>query len=512
MPKLLGKNTLAKKPVIPYSQPKSLIDSEARYRRLFETAQDGILILDAQTGQIADVNPFLIDMLGYSYLELLGKKLWEIGFFKDVAASTAAFQNLQEKGYVRYHDLPLETKDGRAVNVEFVSNSYYVDGQKVIQCNIRDITERKRAETALQESEEKYRSLVNNVKLGIFRSSPGAKGKFLEVNPAMEEITGYSRRELLTMDVSCIYADPRQRAKFINKIGRSKGVLQLEFTLKKKDNSAIVVAVIDTLIRDNTGKLIYVDGILEDITEHKKMQANAIENETLKHLNSAKSDLLANVSHELRTPLSSIKGFIESLLETDVKWTKKQQLDFLQSADVEVDRLVILINDLLVMSKIDSGKIVLDSQNYSLKEILKSSVSVLSRITIKHNLRINLAPDLPPVFVDKVRITQVITNLVENATKFSAEGSQILIKARSNEGMVLISIEDKGIGMTQDVVANLFNRFYQAQQVVSGKTKGTGLGLAICKGIVEAHGGRIWVESQANKGSKFIFTVPLAKT
>lgn len=126
--------------------------SETRYRRLFETAQDGILILDAGTGQIADVNPFLIEMLGYSHEEFLGKKLWEIGAFKDIEASKATFLELQSKGYVRYNDLPLETKDGRPIAVEFVSNVYLVNHNKVIQCNIRDITERKLLAEALQKS------------------------------------------------------------------------------------------------------------------------------------------------------------------------------------------------------------------------------------------------------------------------------------------------------------------------------------------------------------------------
>jgi PAS domain S-box-containing protein len=126
--------------------------SETRYRRLFETAQDGILILDSETGRIADVNPFLIEMLGYTHEELLGKQLWEIGPFKNVKAAKAAFAELQSKGYVRHDDLPLETKDGRPIAVEFVSNVYLVNHHKVIQCNIRNITERKRIAEALQQA------------------------------------------------------------------------------------------------------------------------------------------------------------------------------------------------------------------------------------------------------------------------------------------------------------------------------------------------------------------------
>jgi diguanylate cyclase (GGDEF)-like protein/PAS domain S-box-containing protein len=129
---------------------EALKASETRYRRLFETSQDGILILDADTAQITDVNPFLIRMLGYSHKDFLQKKLWEVGLFKDIELSRSAFSELQEKGYVRFKDLPLETKDGRTIDVEFVSNVYLVNMKKVIQCNIRDITVQKRMEEKLK--------------------------------------------------------------------------------------------------------------------------------------------------------------------------------------------------------------------------------------------------------------------------------------------------------------------------------------------------------------------------
>ena len=151
-----NREELHKEPKISEVQRKKSEDlinaSEYRYRRLFEAAREGILILDAETGQIVDVNPFLIEMLGYSKEEFLGKKLWEIGFFKDVAASKQSFTELQSKKYLRYEDLPLERKDGKLINVEFVSLVYDVDNKKVIQCNIRDITDRKIVEEALAQA------------------------------------------------------------------------------------------------------------------------------------------------------------------------------------------------------------------------------------------------------------------------------------------------------------------------------------------------------------------------
>jgi len=162
---------------------------------------------------------------------------------------------------------------------------------------------------------------------------------------------------------------------------------------------------------------------LTDITEHKQTEAKLIEIQALKRINQVKSELLANVSHELRTPLASIKGFIETLIATDVKWSKKQQMEFLQAANMQTDRLTLLIRDLLDMSRIDSGKLNLDKHSYLVGEILDSVSGVLSVITEKHKLKIVKAPDLPPIQVDKVRIGQVITNIVENATKFSASGN-----------------------------------------------------------------------------------------
>ena len=159
---------------------EKLIASEVRYRRLFESAKDGILILDAESGVIKDVNPYLIEHLGYSHEQLIEKKIWEIGLFKDIAANQEKFCELQNKQYVRYENLPLETAAGKKINVEFVSNLYFVNKKKVIQCNIRDITERKEVEKALQESEERYHAIFDSSLDAILLTSPD--GRILDVN------------------------------------------------------------------------------------------------------------------------------------------------------------------------------------------------------------------------------------------------------------------------------------------------------------------------------------------
>jgi len=178
--------------------------SETRYRRLFETAQDGILILDAATGRITDANPFMVALLGYSRDEFLGKELWEIGLFKDKEASQVAFQELLKNGYIRYEALPLETKHGIRCEVEFISNVYRENAHQVIQCNIRDITERKRAEQAHRESEERFHVLVEGVKDHAVFMLDG-KGRVTSWNTGVKRVLGYDETDFVGKAFSSVF-------------------------------------------------------------------------------------------------------------------------------------------------------------------------------------------------------------------------------------------------------------------------------------------------------------------
>jgi PAS domain S-box-containing protein len=174
---------------------QTLKNSELRYRSLFETARDGILILDAETGSIIDVNPYLIDMLGYSREELVEKKLWEVAAFRAVEASRHPFQTLQGNEFVRYENVPLKTKDGRLVLVEFVSNVYQVGDEKIIQCNIRDISDRKRAEALLPAKEEDHGLLINNLPVGVIVHAPDTR--IVLCNPEASQFLGMSPAQIL---------------------------------------------------------------------------------------------------------------------------------------------------------------------------------------------------------------------------------------------------------------------------------------------------------------------------
>ena len=260
---------------------QSLRNSELRYRRLFETTQDGILILDAKTGAITDVNPHLIDMLGYSREEFIEKKLWEVGAFKDIEASKDAFEALQKNEYIRYENLPLKAKGGQLIQVEFVSNVYLVGDVKVIQCNIRDITEHKQLLAALQENERKYRTLVTQSPDGIFLVD--LSGDFLTVNKAACESLGFSEEEFRSMSIWDIVPEQylEQHRKRLTKILNGESLSEpAEYTVRGKDGKIHYIEVLSAPYYREKG-IIGFQGIARDITERKRAEEALRESESL---------------------------------------------------------------------------------------------------------------------------------------------------------------------------------------------------------------------------------------
>jgi PAS domain S-box-containing protein len=493
--------------------------SEEKYRTLYEAMAQGVIYQDA-SGEILSANPAAERILGVTRekiknVEVINSNV--VAIREDGSPCPAeehpSMQCLKTGKSVKDVVMGIRKKDESDFRWILVNAiPLFKPGEnKPYQTFVTfdEITKLKITEGKLRSSEAKYRSLVNNLKAGIFRSTMGDKGNFLEINEAMEQITGYSREELLAMDVCDLYADPGLRAERNAESVASKDTLVHEHQWRKRNGTIIDVRTIVSTVRDTQGIPLYVDGIIEDITERKRAFAQAFEVETLKKLNKAKTELLANVSHELRTPLASIKGNIESLIEKDVQWSPSQQIEFLKAADHEVDHLTLLIKGLLDMSRLESGKFNLNKTNCSFEQILESASERLRSIAEYHDLKMIIPPGFPILNVDKIKIGEVITNMVENATKFSPEGSPIIIKAGLESNHIIISVEDKGEGISREEIGKLFNRFYQAERVVSGKARGTGLGLAICKGIIEAHNGKIWVESEVGKGSIFTFSLPI---
>ncbi|MBK7456071.1 MAG: PAS domain S-box protein [Anaerolineales bacterium] len=295
---------------------QNLKDSELRYRRLFESAQDGILILDAKTGMIEDVNPYLIKMLGYSREEFVKKKLWEVGAFRDINASKEAFEALQENEFIRYDDLPLKTKDGRLIQVEFVSNVYLVGNEKVIQCNIRDITEQRRVTVALEANEKKYHDLVNQSPDGIFIIE--SSGKILTVNKVMSKELVYSEEEFFSMNIWDIIPQQylEQYRKRLTKILAGESFEEsAEYAVRGKDGKVHYVEVLST--PHYSGKnIIGFQGTARDITARKLAEEKI--RRQFEHLTALSAiDRVITANFDLKLSLAEILTHVTVELDVD---------------------------------------------------------------------------------------------------------------------------------------------------------------------------------------------------
>lgn len=246
---------------------EALRASELRYRRLFESAKDGILILDAETGMVADVNPFLIELLGFSREGFLGKKIWELGFFKDVVANQSRFTELQQQEYVRYDDKPLESADGRRIDVEFVSNVYRVNHHKVIHCNIRDITERRRVEKTLIMIMKAVESSSEAVGIS------DAQGRHFYQNRALSELFEYATAEELQAAGGgpAVVKDPEVARQMFENI-KSGNSWSGDLEMVTKSGRVFPAYERADAIKDEAGHLIGLIGIIADFTERKRME------------------------------------------------------------------------------------------------------------------------------------------------------------------------------------------------------------------------------------------------
>ncbi|MDO8482641.1 MAG: PAS domain-containing sensor histidine kinase [bacterium] len=362
---------------------EKLKESEIRYRRLFETAHDGILILNSETGQITDVNPFLEKLLGYSKSEFLNKKLWEVGVFKNMKASKEAFKILQTQGHLRYENLPLETKDGRSIDVEFVSNSYMAGNTLVIQCNVRDITERKRLE------------LVK------------------ETNRLFEE-------------------------------------------------------------------------------ERLKVES------------------IADAAHELRTSIAIIKGNVDLAMQGKGKNPKSPKSAF-RAINYEVKHLTSILSDLtLVTSKAWELKNRILFEKVNLRSLIGVVVSRCKALAYKKNISIT-SKNIPNITIlgDKGYLEKMLINLVKNSIIYGNKNGHTKILASQSKGFIAIDVIDDGIGVSNEDMPHLFERFYRADKYHTSGGNSIGLGLAIVKWIAEVHGGTVSVKQAKTKGSVFSVSLPI---
>ncbi|WP_066628365.1 PAS domain-containing hybrid sensor histidine kinase/response regulator [Labilibacter marinus] len=483
---------------------QSLHDSEDKYKILSETIFEGIFI--TKDGHCIEASEYGCEMLGYTREEIIGI------FSLDVIAEEhkeIALERLQNPS-----DSPIEVsmirKDGSKFQAQIRAKTQVKDGDNLRIVVIRDISDFKKSINRVVESEHKYRAIIENAADGILIGN--TKGEMIEINNGFCQMTGFSQEELLNKHISSIF-DPeslKERPLRFDLVNVGQNVI-IERDIVAKNGELIPIEMNSKRPAEE-----YYLAVVRDLRErHQAEEELKRRNEELElakekaeESDRLKSSFLANMSHEIRTPMNGIIGFAE-LLKT-ASLTPDQRQDYLNVILSSGQQLLNIINDVLEISKIETGQIKVESVPFDILSMLREIITFFTPVAERSNNKITLNTSKCNFAIlsgDPAKIQQVLTNLINNSLKFTESG-EVEIGVITYSSETQFYVRDTGIGIPDQYMHTIFDRFTQAQHDGVNKQKGTGLGLSICKKLVDIMNGSIWVESEVGKGSTFYFEVP----
>jgi PAS domain S-box-containing protein len=490
-------------------QQVALKATEAWYRGIIEAAPDGMLVIDAQ-GHILLTNPQLDQLFGYAAGELAGKPI------ETLVPQAIRGQHVGERnGFIAHGsarqmgsagaDLHGLRKDGSEFSVEIgLSRLPAIEGRGVCVCaSVRDITERRAMQAAVEASEAQLRSVLDSSPVAMLIEDGG--GRLVYANHQLETLFGCTKEAFSSGEHYWCDQDARQRFRAAIAEGN---VLNYEAGFRRGDGERLTL-LLSSISLTLGERPLRIEWYF-DISDRKQAEAEVLRaKEIAEDATRAKSDFLANMSHEIRTPMNAIIGMSHLALKTDLD---KKQRNYIEKVHRSAENLLGIINDILDFSKIEAGKMSIEQVPFRLEDVLDNFASMIGLKAEDKGLELLFAtaPDLPTALLgDPLRLGQVLINLGNNAAKFTETGEIVVGADLAGEdaGQVELHfwVRDSGIGMTPEQCAGLFQSFSQADSSITRKYGGTGLGLAISKKLVELMGGRIWVESAAGHGSTFHF-------
>lgn len=501
-----------------YKRTIEIQEKEKNYRNFIENSNDIIYSTD-EKGLITYANPQGLKLSGYGSDELIGNnysKLVSERYFKKIKS----FYRTQfiKKIPSTYIEFPMITKLGEELWIAQTADMSIVDGKSRFNFVARDISGRKKAEKALLLSEDKYRSIIENMELGLLEID--RDGKILKAYPKFTKLTGYKSSELEGKLAAETLLSPEDVAKMNQRNSDRRhgepGVY--ETRIIKKDGTDVWVLISGAPYYDEKNRMIGSVGIHLDISHQKRLEEELIQaKEIAEHSLESKDLFLANMSHEIRTPLNGVMGLTEVLLQSNLNG---EQRNYLETVMVSSKNLLFLINGILDLSKLSAGNLELNIQPVELISELIHIKNAFSLAAEKKGIAFDIKwhnmLESEWYQLDAVRLNETLTNLIGNAIKFTDEGKVSLTvkKQLVEDGFAYFSfeVEDTGVGIPDEDVERIFNRFEQASNNDSLIYGGTGLGLAISKKIVELMGGKLNVISSPGKGSKFFFETKFPMT
>ncbi|MBF0397945.1 MAG: response regulator, partial [Desulfobacterales bacterium] len=369
----------------------------------------------------------------------------------------------------------------------------------------------------LAEAEKKYRSIFENSSDGIFQTTPD--GKLITANPALSRIHGYESTKEFIQSIEDLgknlYVDPEKRKYFKTQLTQNGFIENFEAEMYTKKGEIIEVSINAHVVKDESEKVLYYEGTLEDITAKKRTIKLKIEKDIAETSNKAKSEFLANMSHEIRTPMNGIMGMADLLIDTNLT---SEQIDYAETIKTSAESLLTVINDILDFSKIEAGKMELEIIDFDIRSAAENIGELLSLKAHEKDLEFGIIvnEDIPTYLKgDPGRIRQILVNFAGNAIKFTEKGEIViritLEQETETHATVRFNLSDTGIGIPKDKVDRLFKSFSQVDASTTRKYGGTGLGLAISKQLAELMGGQVGIESEEGKGSTFWFTAIFEK-
>jgi PAS domain S-box-containing protein len=494
---------------------------ERRYRQLVEDMPLSFYITSIDSNmEPLYVSPAIVDLLGYSLDEWKANPL----LFEEIVhpldnervllaiARAKAEMNPYEAEYRLYH------KNGTVIWVQdrAVTVRDTRGGRFHWQGFLVDVTARKQAEA-------RYRTLVEQLPLITYIDTPySADEAATYVSPQIEEILGYGLEEWHanpSFFVEHLHPEDRERVREAQREARLNAEpLELEYRFIAADGRVVWLNDSYTVVRDETGKPSYTQGFAVDVTARKQAERDREalltqtqeQNERLRKLDRMKDEFIALVSHELRTPLTSICGYLELLLQDDVMAEiPAAQLGWLEVIDRNAERLLRLVEDLLLTAQASAGNLALEQGELDVAAIIEQAVQASGPVAAARSIALTCSTEsLPPANGDRLRIGQVIDNLVSNALKFTPAGGNVEVRAYPHGSAVRIEVADTGMGISEDEQGQLFERFFRTARAQEEAIPGVGLGLSISKAIVEAHTGRISVRSVEGVGTTFFVDLP----